>query len=186
MIYAVGDSHIRLIGGTMLSPSFTAMSSYYNELLATNINSTINVFDKENDYLILCFGEIDIRMHISKYCIKDNIIDMPKLYDMIEMVIDRYMKTIIKYALKYVKSNTLLGFNIQSNGDEDFCNDLQHSLDIHEDNIWLVDKIEMAEYVKNNSTEWYNAGYNTPSHQFKPNELEVVKVTINVGPPDSL
>jgi hypothetical protein len=41
-----------------------------------------------------------------------------------------------------------------------------------------VDKPEHAEWVRHNPTKWYNADYDTPAHSFKPEELEVVKVTI--------
>jgi len=43
---------------------------------------------------------------------------------------------------------------------------------------WLVDDPLVAEYVRNYSTEWYNAEYRTPSHEFEADELKVVKVTI--------
>ena len=82
-----------------------------------------------------------------------------------------------KYALLHKKTKTLLGFYTSSNNGE-FCTDVEYSLVYDEENIWLVDSFEKADYVKNNSTEWYNANYNTPSHSYHFDELEVVCLNI--------
>jgi hypothetical protein len=86
-------------------------------------------------------------------------------------------KKVIKYALKHKKSNKLVGYSICSNSG-DFCCDEQYILCSSEEKIWYVDTPEHAEWVRNNSTKWYNAGYDTPTHYFKADELEVVKVEI--------
>jgi len=89
------------------------------------------------------------------------------------------MSTEIKYALRYKKKNKLLGYYISSNADGDFCCDSQYILSyIEMDNIWFVDSPEKAEWVRHNSTLWYNADYNTPTHEYEAKELEVVKVKI--------
>jgi len=86
---------------------------------------------------------------------------------------------IIKYALLHKKSNTLVGFYTTSNSGE-FCTDVEYNLVYDEENIWVVDSFEKAEYVRNNSTDWYNANYNTPQHSYHSNELSVVKLEIEV------
>ena len=47
--------------------------------------------------------------------------------------------------------------------------------------MWLVDSVEHAEFVRNFPTEWFNAGYETPSHDFESDDLEVVSVEIVVN-----
>lgn len=84
----------------------------------------------------------------------------------------------IKYALKHKKTNTLLGYYSTSNEGGDFCGDTSYTLCTSGDRTWYADNPIQAEYVRNNSTKWYNAGYETPSHNFKANELAVVKVEI--------
>lgn len=84
----------------------------------------------------------------------------------------------IKYGLFHKGKNQLLGFTVQSNADGDCCCDMAYSLDTDTDNEWLVDDALTAAYVRQYSTEWYNAGYDTPINRFEPEELEVVKVTI--------
>lgn len=98
MIYGVGDSHVQTYGGSVLSPSFTAMSSNYNNMLANHVQEISKNFNKEADYLLLCFGEIDIRMHISKRCIKHGMLNMKKTIEMVDMVVKEYMKTVTKYG----------------------------------------------------------------------------------------
>jgi len=100
MIYCFGDSHVRIFSGanlqhTLLSPSFTAQSSYLNQQLDNAIN---NIKFQEGDFLLLCFGEIDIRMHISKYSIENDKIDIEKMNFYIDQVIINYLKTIDKFS----------------------------------------------------------------------------------------
>jgi hypothetical protein len=100
MIYYLGDSHVSIFGGDarILSPSFTAMSSNYNKMLLSEVQAISQQFDKTSDYLLLCFGEIDIRMHISKLCIKNGEMNIDKVHEMVDMVAKEYMKTITKYG----------------------------------------------------------------------------------------
>ena len=92
------------------------------------------------------------------------------------------MNTIIKYGLLHKKSGKIIGFETLSNSDGAYCVGVKYELDHYVNNQWLVDKPEHAEYVRNHSTEWYNAGYDTPNHSYKNSELEVIKIiqTINV------
>lgn len=84
----------------------------------------------------------------------------------------------IKHALKHKKSGKLVGYCTSSNRDGEFCCDTQYILEINDDNIWYVDSKEHAEWVRHNSTEWFNAGYDTPTHYFKSSELIVVEAII--------
>ena len=87
---------------------------------------------------------------------------------------------ITKYGLLHKKSNTLLGFYTTSNGDGE-CVDVEYNLSYNEENIWLVDTYDQAEFVRNNSTAWYNADYLTPQHSYRFEELSVVKLNIEVS-----
>lgn len=85
----------------------------------------------------------------------------------------------IKYALKHKKTKEIVGYYTSPNNGGDCC-DNEYILSLGEDNKWYVDSPEHAEWVKQNSTEWYNAGYDTPNHNFKAADLAVVKVTIEI------
>lgn len=86
-----------------------------------------------------------------------------------------------KYGLKYKKENKILGYTVSSH-DAEFstgkCVELCH----YQDNMWLVDSAAHAEYVRNNSVDWYNSSEDTPNNDYKPEELEVVEVVINTAP----
>jgi len=82
----------------------------------------------------------------------------------------------IKYGLRETKTGKVLGYYTTSNSDGDFCIDTAYTLCSSEDNMWLVNSRFLAAYVRKNSTAWYNAGYDTPMHDYNPKELEVVKV----------
>lgn len=84
----------------------------------------------------------------------------------------------IKYGLRVKKTGKVLGFSTSSNEDGDFCVDVSYELDQYQDNKWLVDDPNLAAYVAKFSTKWFNAGYNTPKHRFKEDELEVVTIEI--------
>ena len=99
---------------------------------------------------------------------------------------------LVRYGLRNKKTQAVLCVHRSSNEGADFCCETQHIL--HESNrpiedilmncnaydeLWLVKDYETAKAARH-STEWYNAGYDTPSHaySYKENELEVVKVYI--------
>lgn len=85
-----------------------------------------------------------------------------------------------KYGLRFKKTGKLLGMSFSSNAGGDFCGDVEVSLRDGGSCFWLVNTPEHAEYVRLNSTKWYNAGFESPSHRFKPEELEVVRVEAEV------
>lgn len=98
----------------------------------------------------------------------------------------------IKYGLRNKKNGRLLTVYTRSNADGDFCCDIQHILiesakpieDIminreNYDELWLVNSYEKAKKAMV-STEWYNANYETPTHDYDPDVLEVIKVEVSI------
>jgi len=84
-----------------------------------------------------------------------------------------------KYALRHIKSGKLLGFIATSNSDGAFCVDVAFTLDLDEQ-LWTVDSRDVAEKVRKESEKWYNAHWESPQHNFKANELEVVELNITI------
>jgi len=87
-------------------------------------------------------------------------------------------KVVEKYGLRLKDTDEVLGYYHESNHGADFAGDTRCHLSTSEDKMWLVDDKYQAEYVRNFTTPWYNAGYETPMNDFDPDELEVVKVKI--------
>jgi len=85
-----------------------------------------------------------------------------------------------RFGLRNKSNGKILGYYTQPNL-ADCCVETQYILDTESEQMWLVNEPENAEWVRLNPTEWYNAGYNTPSHSFDDNELEVVSVEININ-----
>lgn len=88
---------------------------------------------------------------------------------------------ITQYGLRRTKDGELLGFMTTSNRDNDCCCDVTFGLCAHAGNLWLVSELEFAERARTTNTKWYNAEYNTPQHEYKPEALEVVKYEITVS-----
>lgn len=86
-------------------------------------------------------------------------------------------KTQTKYGLFHKKENRLVTYDVEHHG-RDFSTGSIVKLNIDEsnNNIWLVDHEIKAEYTRHFSTSWYNSSIDTPSHDFKPEELITVKV----------
>jgi len=92
---------------------------------------------------------------------------------------------VVKYGLRLKKSGQILGYYNTSNQGSDFCGETSTRLsDLDGYPMWLVDKAYIAAYVRQFSTEWYNAGYETPQHSYEPEELEltVVKMITRTRP----
>lgn len=91
-------------------------------------------------------------------------------------------ETTKKFGLRHKASGKMLGVSTSAN----HCDavEISHTLYEGQEPLWLVNSATHAEYVRNFSTAWYNAGYSTPSHSFEAEELEVVEyeVTISVAP----
>ena len=91
----------------------------------------------------------------------------------------------VQYGLRVKKTSELCTFYTTSNAGADFCNDTAYHLSTDdEEQLWLVDTYINAEYVRHNSTEWYNAGHDTPNHDYKLEELEVVEVIMTIQVPE--
>lgn len=84
----------------------------------------------------------------------------------------------IKYALYDKVNKSYIEFSASANEDPYNCDcvDVLFSLSRGEDQIWLSNTYEKADYVRKHSTIWYNAGYNTPEHNLKVNDIEIRKV----------
>ena len=80
------------------------------------------------------------------------------------------------YGLRNIKTKTLVGISTRSNADGECCYETQYLLDLSGDIPWIVTDAINAEWVRKNSTEWYNAGYETPTNEYDPDTLEVVEV----------
>ena len=87
-----------------------------------------------------------------------------------------------KYGLRNKSNGKLIGYSTQSNAGGESCRDEQYLLDTDQEKLWLVDEPEHAEWVRWNSTEWFNAGYETPTHpsNWDSDMWEVVTVEIVV------
>lgn len=79
------------------------------------------------------------------------------------------------FALKLKTSDQLLGFSVSSNGDDaEFCNAVAVYLEEGCDSVWIATSMQGAEDVRSKSPPWYNSSLTNPSHEFKPEDLEVV------------
>ena len=81
------------------------------------------------------------------------------------------------YGLRYKTTKELVRVRTDSNCGGEFCCDEQHILTCERNDdyeVWEVEHIQHAEWVRQFNTEWYNAGYETPSHSFKADELEII------------
>jgi hypothetical protein len=83
------------------------------------------------------------------------------------------------YGLLHKKSNSLLGVSIETDNSGESVGRI-HTLENDREPLWIVEDKLTASYVRVNSTEWYNAGYDTPVNPFDPEELDVVKIELNV------
>ena len=89
-----------------------------------------------------------------------------------------YMK-ITKYGIREKFSGLIYGVETYRN-DGDFCEDIQYFLSAHSDNVWLMESYGQVDYVIKNPSKWYNANYYTPSHDIIIDEVEIVKIELNI------
>ena len=69
------------------------------------------------------------------------------------------------YGIRNKKTKRALGFSCSSNGDAEFSNDIAYELEgftYDTQNVWLINKREIAERVFKEQTKWYNASYCSP------------------------
>jgi len=85
-----------------------------------------------------------------------------------------------KYGLRHKKTSEIVTYNVTSNAGCDSCGDTTTTLGLGiSDQMWVVDTPRHAEWVRLNSTEWYNADYDTPvTRDLEPKELEVVQIDV--------
>ena len=88
----------------------------------------------------------------------------------------------LKFGLRVVGEQNLIGFSVTSNNDGHDCGELTYKLDITSNQIWLVDNPRIAEYVRTFSTPWYNSDYKCPVNPYLKLELEVVEYKIETTP----
>jgi hypothetical protein len=91
------------------------------------------------------------------------------------------IKKEVVYGLRHIETGKLLRMEKSSNAGSDFCGDYTVKLDHYyqdesDQDIWYVDELYNAEYVRQFSTEWYNSSERTPDHSYEPEELEVVEI----------
>ena len=84
----------------------------------------------------------------------------------------------VEYRLRHKESGKYLTYFTSSNVGGYACNDEEYILDLHSPRTYILELAEHAEWVKHNSAQCYNSTYNTPTHDFKADELEIVKVEI--------
>ena len=97
---------------------------------------------------------------------------------------------IVYYALMIKENGNLVDFSVTSNEEGGaFASSLAYSLGNSGEtlgklkdfqNIWMVNSGEHAEWVRLNPSEWYSSEYDTPSHHFKPEELEIVEIVMEI------
>lgn len=81
------------------------------------------------------------------------------------------------FGLRNIKTRKLMGVSTRN-----CCCETQYILDLYGENPWIVEDALTAAWVRENSTEWYNAGYETPTNEYDPEELEVVEIELVVKP----
>lgn len=91
-----------------------------------------------------------------------------------------------KYALRHNTTLKFAVYSVSSNEGSDFCGEdetqLSGSADPYDgDTVWLVDSSEVAEKARKTNTGWYNAHYETPSHDhgFKPDDWHVTVIELS-------
>jgi hypothetical protein len=89
-------------------------------------------------------------------------------------------KIMTYFGLRNKKTKKPLGFNCRSNGDAESCGDVEFSLCVYGEGVWLVDKRDYAEKVLKQDTPWYNTGHDSPSwpDNFQPEDWEIFSVEI--------
>lgn len=89
------------------------------------------------------------------------------------------MQSQIKFGLYSKSEKKILGISTHASNSED-SSDIYYEIGVAEENQWLVDYAEHAEYVRLNgkNQKWYNAGYETPILHGNPDDLVVVKVVM--------
>jgi hypothetical protein len=117
MIHCIGDSHSAVFGGKEeMQPTWPEKSddttpyfrsyrigpatAYQLETKIPLIEEIIRLnYSSENDYVLFCFGEVDIRAHI----LKQVNIKKRNYKDLVKECVDRYMSTILHFKNKGIR-----------------------------------------------------------------------------------
>lgn len=91
------------------------------------------------------------------------------------------MHTTKMFGLRIKGTEQLLEFDTESNAEGEFCTPTMFKLERtgNGNAPWLVADAQSADRGRL-STQWYAAGYTKPNHEFAPDDLEVVEITISV------
>lgn len=86
----------------------------------------------------------------------------------------------VKFGIMDMKTGELLTYHVSSNADSYACVPDEYSLSTNDDNVWLVNDLDVAQKAIDVNTPWYNADYETPSHDIKVSSKthKVAKVEI--------
>ena len=89
--------------------------------------------------------------------------------------------TEVKYGLRIKGSDKLLNLMETPTRDQDFCNSTECELVPYDDYPrYLVSSAMTAEYARQWPSKWYSSTFAHPMHNFKAEDLEVVKVVITI------
>jgi hypothetical protein len=87
----------------------------------------------------------------------------------------------VGYGLLHKKSKKIVGYETRSNSGGDCCCETQFILSANSKLMWIVEDELNAAFVRMFSTEWYNAGHDTPTNPYNPEELQVIKIRIETS-----
>lgn len=83
------------------------------------------------------------------------------------------------FALRHKATGKLLRFRIETNNGVECSSETRRVFELDEDyNIFITNHADEADYVRRHGDWWFNG----VEHDFKPDELEVVTVTLSVEP----
>lgn len=90
-------------------------------------------------------------------------------------------KVTCKYGIRKKGEELPLTYYTESNEGSSCCVDTQYMLNNNHneyEDIWLVDKEEYAKKALRESTPWFNADYDTPTHYLEglEDQYEIVRV----------
>ncbi len=85
---------------------------------------------------------------------------------------------ITKYGIMF--NSKILGFATSENSGGE-CVSVSYELDDNSGNMWLVDTPEHAEWVRQNTTPWYNAEYDSPKNSYVGKNTKVIKFETEIS-----
>ena len=85
------------------------------------------------------------------------------------------------FGILHIPSGKLMSWASSSNEEGQFCTDVSFELEKYGDPPWLVKTREEADFAITNSTEWFNAGYETPMNSYPSKDLKVVEINLTIA-----